>query len=93
MTTRRRRSQISGAEARAKAIFKKKKLEEVGRFSGKQLTGLTYAPLFPYFAGRDNCFQVLSGEFVTTGDGTGIVHLAPAYGEDDFAEAVEASNV
>jgi len=73
------------AEARAKAVFKKKKLEEVARFKGSDLEGITYEPLFSYFEGRNNCFQVLTGDFVTTGDGTGIVHLAPAYGEDDFA--------
>lgn len=73
------------ADARANDIFRKKKLEEVARFKGSELVGLVYQPLFPYFQGREHCFQVLSGDFVTTSDGTGIVHLAPAYGEDDFA--------
>lgn len=73
------------AEERAKAVFKKKKLKEVARFKGSDLIGTKYRPLFPYFSGRENCFQVLGGDFVTTGDGAGIVHLAPAYGEDDFA--------
>jgi isoleucyl-tRNA synthetase len=78
------------AEARAQAIFKKQKVEEIARFSGSALFGLTYKPLFSYFAGRENCFQVLTGDFVTTSDGTGIVHLAPAYGEDDFAVCKQA---
>ena len=73
------------AEARLSAVFKKTKWTQLARFSGKQLAGATYKPLFPYFEGRAHCFQVLCGDFVTTGDGTGIVHLAPAYGEDDFA--------
>ncbi len=73
------------AEERCKAIFKKKKYTQLATFKGKDLVGIKYAPLFPYFAGRENCFQVLSSDFVTTSDGTGIVHLAPAYGEDDFA--------
>ncbi len=73
------------AEARARAVFKKQQLQEVARLKGADLAGITYAPLFSFFAGRDNCFQVLTGDFVTTSDGTGIVHLAPAYGEDDFA--------
>ncbi len=73
------------AEARAAAVFKKQKLTEVARLKGAELAGTIYKPLFPHFAGRENCFQVLQGDFVTTGDGAGIVHLAPAYGEDDFA--------
>jgi isoleucyl-tRNA synthetase len=46
--------------------------------------GLRYEPLFPYFADEPNAFVVLEDGFVTTEDGTGIVHIAPAYGEDDF---------
>jgi isoleucyl-tRNA synthetase len=56
----------------------------VGRVSGRDLVGLKYAPLFPYFADQPKSFVVLEDAFVTTEDGTGIVHLAPAYGEDDF---------
>ncbi|MFO0689203.1 MAG: isoleucine--tRNA ligase [Myxococcota bacterium] len=61
----------------------------VRRVGSGELVGLRYAPLFPYFAdraGRDpgRAFVVLEDGFVTTEDGTGIVHLAPAYGEDDF---------
>ena len=78
------------AEARVGAVFKKKKLKELARLSGAQLAGATYQPLFDYFAQRENCFQVLSAPFVTTSDGTGVVHLAPAYGEDDFAVCREA---
>lgn len=48
------------------------------------LVGMRYEPLFPYFATHPKSFVVLSDAFVTTTDGTGIVHLAPAYGEDDF---------
>ena len=48
------------------------------------LVGLTYEPLFPYFADTPNAFRVLDGSaFVTDGDGTGIVHMAPGFGEDD----------
>ncbi len=53
--------------------------------TGEQLLGLRYLPPFPYFADSQNAFQVLRGDFVTTEDGTGIVHMAPAYGEDDKA--------
>ena len=57
----------------------------VGSHTGEQLLGLRYLPPFPYFPDSPNAFQVLRGDFVTTEDGTGIVHMAPAYGEDDKA--------
>jgi isoleucyl-tRNA synthetase len=71
------------AEARLAAHFKDGP-EVVARFRGSDLVGWRYEPLFPYFAEQPGAFVVLSDDFVTTGDGTGIVHLAPAYGEDDF---------
>ena len=52
---------------------------------GADLLGTRYLPPFPYFMDTANAFQVLPGDFVTTEDGTGIVHMAPAYGEDDMA--------
>jgi len=53
-------------------------------FYGSDLIGLTYKPLFPYFENAENAFRILDGSsFVTDGDGTGIVHLAPAFGEED----------
>jgi isoleucyl-tRNA synthetase len=56
----------------------------VATFKGRDLKGWTYEPLFTYCAGQAHAFQVLTDDFVSTGDGTGIVHIAPAYGEDDF---------
>jgi isoleucyl-tRNA synthetase len=54
--------------------------------AGKNFIGLTYEPLFPYFAETENAFKVLDGsEFVTDGDGTGIVHMASGFGEVDQA--------
>ncbi len=52
---------------------------------GKDLLGIQYEPLFPYFQDQENegAFQVISDNYVTTSDGTGIVHAAPAFGEDD----------
>lgn len=50
---------------------------------GAQLVGLRYEPLFPWFAEHPGAFRVLEGDFVTTDDGTGVVHLAPGFGEDD----------
>ena len=60
-------------------------LEVLGKLSGADLVGRTYTPLLPYFAGHASAFRVLAGGFVTTEDGTGVVHLAPGFGEDDFA--------
>ena len=57
--------------------------EPVATLKGKDLVGRTYEPLFPYFAGRTNCFRVLGGDFVDTAEGTGVVHMAPGFGEDD----------
>lgn len=52
---------------------------------GSDLEGLQYEPLFPYFASTPLAFRILAGDFVSTEEGTGIVHLAPAFGEDDAA--------
>ncbi len=57
--------------------------EVLGTYRGSALVGLRYLPPFPYFMDSPNAFRVLGAEFVTTEDGTGIVHMAPAYGEDD----------
>jgi isoleucyl-tRNA synthetase len=52
---------------------------------GSALVGRSYTPPFPYFVGTDEAsHHVLAGDFVTTEDGTGLVHLAPAFGEDDM---------
>lgn len=51
---------------------------------GEQLRGLHYEPIFDYYKDQPNAFQVLVDSYVTTTDGTGIVHQAPAYGEDDY---------
>ena len=51
--------------------------------TGAELVGRRYRPLFPYFADHPGAFRVLAGDFVTTEDGTGVVHLAPGFGEDD----------
>ena len=64
--------------------YKKELGEEVvGKLTGKDLIGLRYKPIFDYFANHQNSFKVLAGDFVTTEDGTGLVHIAPGFGEDD----------
>lgn len=55
----------------------------VGTLRGSDLIGRTYTPLFDYFSDTPSAFQVLGAEFVTTEDGTGVVHMAPGFGEDD----------
>ena len=57
--------------------------ERVGTLKGSELVGRGYAPLFSFLADTPNAFRVLAGDFVTTEDGTGVVHLAPGFGEDD----------
>ena len=53
---------------------------------GSDLIGLSYEPMFKYFEGlkAKGAFKVLAGDFVSTEDGTGIVHIAPGFGQDDF---------
>ncbi len=55
----------------------------VGTLTGAELAGRRYEPLLPYLAGTDNAFRVIVSDEVTTEDGTGVVHMAPAYGEAD----------
>lgn len=57
----------------------------VKEVKGSDLVGLTYEPLFPYFADTENAFRVVAGDFVSGEDGTGIVHIAPGFGQDDYA--------
>jgi isoleucyl-tRNA synthetase len=59
----------------------------LGEFNGTRLDGISYQQLLPFEANRTdnpNAFKVLVADFVTTEDGTGIVHMAPAFGADDF---------
>ena len=55
----------------------------LARYTGAQLKGTPYSPPFGFFVGRDNAHQVLTADYVTTEDGTGVVHIAPAFGEED----------
>jgi isoleucyl-tRNA synthetase len=66
--------------------------KRIGTIKGAELVGQTYRPLFPYFAGTPNAFRVLAADFVNTDEGTGVVHLAPAFGEDD-QRASEAAGI
>ncbi len=81
------------AKARLPHIFKKpEQYEIVCECKGTELKGISYEPIFPYFADKraEGAFRVLNDDYVTTDDGVGIVHIAPAYGEDDFRVCKEA---
>ena len=73
----------------AKNFFENPKILKTAK--GKQLLGVKYEPLMPYFRDR-NAFVVVAGDFVTTQEGTGLVHLAPAFGEDDY-EAIKKNKL
>lgn len=80
------------AESRVKAydkIFATS--EKLGTVMGSELVGLHYKPIFPYYsdlaADGHGLYTIISGDYVSDSDGTGIVHIAPAYGEDDYIVA------
>ena len=52
-------------------------------FAGSQLAGTRYTPPFDFFVGNERAHQFLTADYVTTEDGTGVVHIAPAFGEED----------
>src|SRR5262249_1323324 len=62
----------------------------VGLVKGAALVGRRYRPLFPYFSSTPNAFVVLEADWVTTEEGTGIVHMAPGFGEDDQIPSARA---
>ena len=64
--------------------------ERLGTVPGRDLVGREYNPLFPYFADTPGAFRVLSVDFVNTEEGTGVVHMAPGFGEDDMTACNEA---
>ncbi|MCB0319968.1 MAG: isoleucine--tRNA ligase, partial [Bdellovibrionales bacterium] len=81
--------QLILAEARLTSYFDPKKIEILQTIKGNQLAGLRYQPLFEYFVDvatfhTENAFRVLVDNYVSTEDGTGIVHQSPAHGEDDY---------
>lgn len=61
-------------------------------FTGRELLGLSYTPPFDFFAGHPNAHRVLAADYVTTEDGTGLVHIAPAFGEED-KEVTDAAGI
>lgn len=77
-------------EERVKDVFKENPYKVTVNILGKKLIGLEYEPLFDFYSNnesvknKENGWKVYSADFVNTADGTGIVHIAPAFGEDDM---------
>ena len=65
------------------SVLKDKEYELVNEFKGEELLGTEYEQLMPFAKPEGKAFVVIHGDYVTLTDGTGIVHIAPAYGEDD----------
>ncbi|MCB1646264.1 MAG: isoleucine--tRNA ligase [Pseudomonadales bacterium] len=74
------------AEARLEDLTKQKNLTVTGRCKGSALAGKSYEPLFPYFTDmrEEGAFTIVADDYVSTDSGTGVVHQAPAFGEDDY---------
>ncbi|MEK7167631.1 MAG: class I tRNA ligase family protein, partial [Patescibacteria group bacterium] len=75
------------AKERSSILNDEYKIEK--EFKGRELVGKKYLPLFPYYQeqeikNKENLYTIVSANFVTTTDGTGVVHIAPAYGEEDM---------
>jgi isoleucyl-tRNA synthetase len=85
-------------ESQAYIVAKERLLAVLGKdvqvlstFKGSELVGKRYQPLFPYFSDHaSSIFQILSSAHVTTEDGTGLVHMAPAFGQEDFEACKKA---
>jgi len=78
------------AKERLADIMKEKEYKIISKFKGSNLVGKNYKPVFDYYfkqeklENRENGWKIYSADFVTTEDGTGVVHIAPAFGDDDF---------
>ncbi len=78
------------AEERLSDVLKEQKYKTLEKFKGTKLEGKKYQPLFSFYAfdqglkNQKNGWQVRTADFVTVADGTGVVHIAPAFGEDDM---------
>ena len=78
------------AQKKADEVFAGKEYDIVEKLTGAQLVGKKYKPLFDVYyndtnlRNRENGWKIYAGDFVTTDEGTGVVHIAPAFGEDDM---------
>ena len=79
------------AKPRLEAVFDGE--PEIRReFAGTELVGVEYEPLYPLVAGEENAYRVVAADFVSMEEGTGVVHIAPAFGEEDY-ELGKAENL
>lgn len=76
--------QLILAEARLSALKNAEAYSVVKRMTGAELVGMRYVPLYNFIPVEQDAWYVLTGDFVSTEDGTGIVHIAPAFGADDL---------
>ncbi len=75
------------AKALVEKIFKDEEVKVVDTFKGKKLKGVKYNPLFTFMPPDKPAYFVVLGDFVTTEDGSGLVHQAPAFGQEDMEMA------
>lgn len=71
------------ADALVSAVFEEGTYEKIDVKKGKEYEFVSYEPLFDFYTGNDKAFYITCDGYVTLTDGTGIVHIAPAFGEDD----------
>jgi len=77
------------AESLVEKVFGDEPVKIINRIKGKQLKGKRYHPLFTFLPTEKKAHYVVLGDFVTTEDGTGLVHIAPAFGADDMQVALD----
>jgi isoleucyl-tRNA synthetase len=77
------------AEALLEKVFRGEEVKLVDHFKGKKLKGMKYRPLFTFMPLEKPAHYVILGDFVTTEDGTGLVHIAPAFGAEDMEASKE----
>lgn len=74
---------VLGSEAVERYAAQLEGTTEVGTCLGGDLVGRTFTPMFDFFADRTDAFRILGADFVDGSEGTGVVHMAPGFGEDD----------
>ncbi|RLF64905.1 MAG: isoleucine--tRNA ligase [Thermoplasmata archaeon] len=72
------------SETRADALLKNEEYKILDGWKGEELIGMKYEPLYTYAKPEKECWYVIGADFVSMDEGTGIVHIAPAFGEDDY---------
>jgi isoleucyl-tRNA synthetase len=74
---------VLGVEAVERYAAQLEGTTEVGTLLGSDLVGRSFTPMFDFFADRTDAFRILGADFVHASEGTGVVHMAPGFGEDD----------